>query len=1179
MARTWFESLESRRLLSVASDLDPTFGVGGRVTADLLGSADDRARAGVAVQADGKLVVAGTTTPTNAYVPGTFGIAAFPDFAVARFNADGTLDPTFGDGGRVVVDFGPTADAFGRAGRRYDVAEDVAVAPDGTVVVVGRSSLGYDPDGRDADVAVLRLDRAGRPVAGGGKLLLDLGAAGRPTTEVARGVAVAPDGSAYLAATTGGATPLAFDPASPPPVPTTAPALLRLTPGGALDPAFGAAGVATVDLGPGDGRADDVAIDAAGRAVVAGGSRDAAGRWDTAVARFLPNGTPDPTFGGGDGATIDALAFRTSSTHTTGGDDRATSVALDAQGRIVVAGPTGRAGEGVVARYTAAGALDSTFGTAPPAPDLSPDRPAALPGGRLLNLYVSADLTVLAQPDGKLLVAGGDPDFPGFPGDRIYTYLDVRRLDASGSYDQSFNGYRPGTIGYGAALAPGGGVYVAAARNPVGSAYDTAGDFSLFRLTITGAIDPAFGSGSVGGLAGVAGTDFVTPAHNAAEAIALQPDGRTVSAGRTTDGLFSIGALVRHLPDGRIDPSFGAGTGRVVASGVPAGPDGSGGSSPPLAYHAVALQPDGKIVAVGDGESTSADFGDFDVVVDRYRPDGTPDPTFGEGGRVTFSFNPRRLSGGGVGSAGTDRANAVSVDAAGRIVVAGYAQHVASEHPQIAVARLTPGGQFDATFGAAGTGVVLTPGGVGPVDRRGTVGHAGATALALGPGGSILVAGGAVAVPGYDVPASAWGFYLAKYDAAGALDTAFGGGGGVAFTPLPEGRAQANAIALGADGTVVLAGTAEGPTVAGDGRTYTLPRIAVARYRADGTPDPTFGGGGVAIADLPSLIEEGRGVHVGADRSVTVAGLATGAGPAAPTRDAVLVRLTPAGSLDASFGAGGVARADFDLGDDAGSAVAVRPDGRVVVAGSATPAGGTTRFALAQFVGGAAVPGVASATFEVETRHAMVLRFDADVSPTFGAGDVSVVNVATGAALPASSYVVTATGPGAPTVGTVAFVAPPPDGNYRLTVAARGVADRATGARNPAAMSFDFFALAGDADRNRRVDLVDFRRVAGNLGRAGVGFSGGDFDYSGRVDRADLNRLVANFGRFLPAPAAAFAASDAGTRVVASIPTAGPGRAATVVPATGATRAAAAPSAAERSGLVASSSPIRAVVG
>ena len=109
--------MESRLLLA-AGDLDPTFDGGKVIGAGLTGVAGAGARA-IVVQVDGKYVVAGSTTRTDAG-----GNSAF---AVARFNPDGMLDPTFAGDGTVDVPFAS----------RYAIAHAVAIAPDGDVVVAG----------------------------------------------------------------------------------------------------------------------------------------------------------------------------------------------------------------------------------------------------------------------------------------------------------------------------------------------------------------------------------------------------------------------------------------------------------------------------------------------------------------------------------------------------------------------------------------------------------------------------------------------------------------------------------------------------------------------------------------------------------------------------------------------------------------------------------------------------------------------------------------------------------------------------------------------------------------------------------------------------------------------------------------------------------------------------------
>src|SRR5205823_5199649 len=119
--------------------LDTTFGSGGTVTTNFGPGATYDDADGVAIQSDGKIVVAGTCNRG-----GSDNV-----FAVARYNADGSLDSTFGSGGTVTTDFG--------LGGSDDSAYAVALQPDGKIVAAGATYLGgvpgdfalarYNPDG------------------------------------------------------------------------------------------------------------------------------------------------------------------------------------------------------------------------------------------------------------------------------------------------------------------------------------------------------------------------------------------------------------------------------------------------------------------------------------------------------------------------------------------------------------------------------------------------------------------------------------------------------------------------------------------------------------------------------------------------------------------------------------------------------------------------------------------------------------------------------------------------------------------------------------------------------------------------------------------------------------------------------------------------------------------------
>ena len=147
-------------------DLDPTFGSGGKVTTDVGGS--DGAQA-VAIQGDGKVVAAGL---------GNFAGPGTGDFALARYNPDGSLDTSFGSGGKVTTDFGG-----------FDAASAVAIQPDGKIIAAGRSGSGdfalarYNPDGS--------LDSS---FGSGGKVTTDFGG-----FDSAFGVALQADGKIVAA--------------------------------------------------------------------------------------------------------------------------------------------------------------------------------------------------------------------------------------------------------------------------------------------------------------------------------------------------------------------------------------------------------------------------------------------------------------------------------------------------------------------------------------------------------------------------------------------------------------------------------------------------------------------------------------------------------------------------------------------------------------------------------------------------------------------------------------------------------------------------------------------------------------------------------------------------------------------------------------------------------------------
>jgi uncharacterized delta-60 repeat protein len=385
-------------------------------------------------------------------------------------------------------------------------------------------------------------------------------------------------------------------------------------------------------------------------------------------------------------------------------------------------------------------------------------------------------------------------------------------------------------------------------------------------LATPGAVDPTFGVG------GKALADFAS-ADDVAHALALLEDGRIVVAGRARSSSASDVALARFTADGAPDRSFGDG-GRVVAD--------LGAED---AAYGVALQADGGIVVAG---ATGAEA--FDVVVARFDAGGSLDPRFGDGGRARIDFG-----------GGDDRARALALQPDGKMVVAGWTTRDGRTRP--ALVRLTADGALDRSFG--GTGRVVAD--VGAADAR-------AHAIALRPDGGIVVAGSAAD----DV-------LVASYRRDGTLDRSFADGGTLVVDA--GGADAALALALAGDGAVVVAGTA---TFAQAGGPAPAARVVLVRLTADGKRDASFGGAGVVLHAIDGRAGDARALALQADGRLVVAGSAAGT----DADDLLLLRVLGDGSLDASFGAGGIALTDFASRGDAAHALALQPDGRIVAAGS-----------------------------------------------------------------------------------------------------------------------------------------------------------------------------------------------------------------------------------------------------
>jgi uncharacterized delta-60 repeat protein len=347
--------------------IDPTFGVGGKVTTDF-GTDNDDAH-GVLVQPDGKIVAAGESWY---FVPGRNEYR--PKFTLTRYNTNGSVDTSFGDGGKVTT-------TFIQDDSDYSVANAVARQADGKLIAVGFAT---NLDAYKSTFAMARYNTDGSLDSsfGQGGLVMTVIRERQSFDDAdkANAIAIEPDGKIVLAGGTGGMFHKDF-------------ALARYNSDGSLDTSFGEQGVKAIDINEDDNDAYAVAVQSDGKVVI-GGVTSHAYNDDFAVMRLAADGQVVASFGSGGLATLD---FR-------GGADRVNGLVIRPDGKIVAGGygslefpepcsdPPCTMYGFALAQYNTNGTLDSGFGN----------------GGKAqAELSVTTLGNALVRlPDGRLAIAG-----------------------------------------------------------------------------------------------------------------------------------------------------------------------------------------------------------------------------------------------------------------------------------------------------------------------------------------------------------------------------------------------------------------------------------------------------------------------------------------------------------------------------------------------------------------------------------------------------------------------------------------------------------------------------------------------------------------------------------------------------------------------------------------------------
>ncbi|HKY62319.1 MAG TPA: delta-60 repeat domain-containing protein [bacterium] len=356
--------------------------------------------------------------------------------------------------------------------------------------------------------------------------------------------------------------------------------------------------------------------------------------------------------------------------------------------------------------------------------------------------------------------------------------------------------------------------------------------------------------------------------------LAMQSDGKILSGGAASNGVDDDLVLLRFLPTGELDSTFGNG-GRVISN--------FGENEGAVKIFSL---PSGKILAVGTAETTNN--GNF--LLARYNSDGTLDASFGSGGTTVSDLGS------------FERVISATLYPDGKILVTGA--QLGGGVTDVALARYDANGNLDGTFGSGG--IVIQDFG----------GSETAGGVALQSGEKILISGDFSDGGNSD-------FALFRFEGDGLPDLSFGTDGKVR-TDIATIDVE-SALTVQNDGKLVLVGSA--------GETDSSGSFAILRYNPDGSLDSGFGTDGKVVTNFGSSALA-TAVALSSDGKIIVAGFAVMAPPPNPLElNIFVVRYESNGDLDTSFGSDG--KAEFNFGTfELANALALQADGKILVAGN-----------------------------------------------------------------------------------------------------------------------------------------------------------------------------------------------------------------------------------------------------
>jgi uncharacterized delta-60 repeat protein len=821
--------------LNANGSLDSTFDTDGKLLVDVEGGFDWGYS--LIQQADGKLVLGGEGSS---------------HFGLIRLNTDGSLDSTFGSGGKLIV----------REGSPYDVGRSLIQQADGKLVLGGFSANGYSINGNYADFSLIRLNTDGSldsTFDGDGKLFVNVSG----NEDLGYSLTQQADGKLVLGGTSFNGSNWDFS-------------LIRLNTDGSLDGTFGRGGKLVVPVGSGDDKGYSLTQQADGKLVLGGVSMNGSSN-DFSLIRLNIDGSLDTSFNPQGGtvtytenaapvaldqsvAIFDAelaalnggagnYSGASLSVSRSGGSSTQDLLGFNTTGALfTVSGASLLSGGQTFTTFTrSAGMLSISFtgSGAVPTQALVNDVLSHLTYANSSEAPPASVVMDYRFSDGN---SGGMQGSGGVLSTTGSITVNITAVNDSPTFNLTNPGATPGKliVPVGSSDDEGHSLVQQTDGKLVLGGYSDNGsnnyDFSLIRLNTDGSLDSTFGSGG----------KLIVPVGSSSDwgnSLTQQADGKLVLGGTSTNGSNGDFSLIRLNTDGSLDSTFGSG-GKLIV------PVGSGSD---IGY-SLTQQADGKLVLGG----SSWNGVDYDFSLIRLNTDGSLDSTFEGDGKLLVDM-------GTPNDTGTDVIQQVD----GRLVLVGhsgyssYSGGLSTYNYDFSLIRLNPDGSLDSTFD--GDGKLIVPVGCSINSYN---------SLTQQSDGKLVL--GASSTNGSNDD-----FSLIRLNTDGSLDSTFDGDGKL-IVPVGPGHDEGVSLIQQADGKLVLGGYSSDENYNRD--------FSLIRLNTDGSLDSTFDGDGKLIVPVGSY-GQGLSLTQQADGKLVLGGTSSNGS----NSDFSLIRLNTDGSLDTTF--------------------------------------------------------------------------------------------------------------------------------------------------------------------------------------------------------------------------------------------------------------------------------------